>query len=62
MVRIRNGRVTAIGDRRPGATELRMMIAAPVDYDPREFIVHLYISLCELVRRLCGVRGVDFGR
>ena len=26
MVRIRNGRVTAIGDRRPGATELRVAL------------------------------------
>src|SRR5829696_7330772 len=32
MVRIRNGRVTAIGERRPGATELRVEVDA-ISYD-----------------------------
>jgi hypothetical protein len=32
VVRIRNGRVTAIGERRPGATELRVA----VDGEPGE--------------------------
>ncbi len=33
----------------PDSTELRLMVAAPVDYDAREFLVYLYLSLCDLV-------------
>ncbi len=31
--------------------ELRMALSAPVDYEPREFILHLYSRFCEMVQR-----------
>ena len=35
--------------------ELRLFVSAPVDYEPREFIIHLFSQLCEKVRlrQLC---------
>ena len=35
--------------RQPGR-DLRMHVAAPVDYDAREFLVHLFLELCDQVR------------
>src|SRR3984957_18308154 len=29
--------------------DLRLVVAAPVDYEPREFIIHLFSQLCEAV-------------
>jgi hypothetical protein len=30
-------------------SDLRLVVAAPVDYEPREFIIHLFSQLCEVV-------------
>jgi hypothetical protein len=30
-------------------SDLRLVVAAPVDYEPREFIIHLFTRLCEAV-------------
>jgi hypothetical protein len=38
-----------------GRSDLRLMVSAPVDYDAREFILHLFGRLCETV--LGTVRG-----
>jgi hypothetical protein len=35
---------------RQSARDLRMHVAAPVDYDAREFLVHLFLELCAQVR------------
>jgi hypothetical protein len=35
---------------RQPARDLRMHVAAPVDYDAREFLVHLFLELCDQVR------------
>jgi hypothetical protein len=32
------------------ARDIRMHVAAPVDYDAREFLVHLFLELCDQVR------------
>jgi hypothetical protein len=44
------GAVTG-GGRRPGAEDggLRLVVSAPVDYEPREFIIYLFSRLCEAV-------------
>ncbi|MFL6076892.1 MAG: hypothetical protein ACJ73S_26155 [Mycobacteriales bacterium] len=34
--------------------DLRMMVSAPVDYDAREFVVHLYLTLCRQVQQHAG--------
>jgi hypothetical protein len=39
------GADTAAGD----STDLRLIVPAPVDYEPREFIIHLFSQLCEAV-------------
>jgi hypothetical protein len=39
------GTDTATGD----GGDLRLVVSAPVDYEPREFIVHLFSQLCEAV-------------
>ena len=33
----------------PGQPELRLTMSAPVDYQPREFLIHLFIELCNAV-------------
>ena len=44
-----------------GRSDLRLMVSAPVDYDAREFILHLFGRLCETVlatkRAGSGTRG-----
>ncbi|GAA4635856.1 hypothetical protein GCM10023196_083190 [Actinoallomurus vinaceus] len=42
----------------PNAPELRLMVSAPVVYDVRDFVVHLYKQLCLAVAK----NGVDQGR
>jgi hypothetical protein len=32
-----------------GSGDLRLVVAAPVDYEPREFIIHLFSQLCEAI-------------
>jgi hypothetical protein len=39
------GTGAAVGDGR----DLRLVVPAPVDYEPREFIIHLFSRLCEAV-------------
>jgi hypothetical protein len=39
------GTDAAAGD----STDLRLVVPAPVDYEPREFIIHLFSRLCEAV-------------
>jgi len=38
-------------------TDLRLVIPAPVDYEPREFIIHLFGRLCDAVMRSPGDRS-----
>ncbi|GAA4211751.1 hypothetical protein GCM10022220_34170 [Actinocatenispora rupis] len=33
-----------------------MLVSAPVDYDARDFLIHVYLRLCETVRDLTGRR------
>jgi hypothetical protein len=34
--------------------DLRLAVAAPVDYQPREFIIHLYLRFCEAAEHAAG--------
>jgi len=38
-------------------TDLRLVIPAPVDYEPREFIIHLFGQLCDAVMQSPGDRS-----
>jgi hypothetical protein len=38
-------------------TDLRLVVPAPVDYEPREFIIHLFSRLCDAVMRSPGDRS-----
>jgi hypothetical protein len=40
----------------PGEPELRMVLSAPVDYQPRDFILHLFIRLAETVLDVAPVQ------
>jgi hypothetical protein len=39
-----------------GESSLRLMVAAPVTYDPRDFLIHLYLRLCSAVISANGNR------
>lgn len=41
----------------PDVPELGLMVSAPVDYDGRDFIIHLFSSLCLKVIKLAGTPG-----
>jgi ABC-type Mn2+/Zn2+ transport system ATPase subunit len=40
-----------------GSGDLRCMVAAPVDYVARDFILHLFATFCRCVRAQAAVRG-----
>lgn len=46
----------------PNAPELRLMVSAPVVYDVRDFVVHLYKQLCLAVTKNRGDLGRTFSR
>lgn len=39
-----------------GSPDLRVLVSAPVDYDARDFLLHVYLRLCETVLEQTGRR------